>query len=394
VPGHQTQVLSPERVFFGGHLSDPDPEIAKAWLQLSYLPEWLGAPHVEQGKDGPENEFAIRVQNPEPLRASLPWADLEFRSWSGQRRSARELHIHHEASIAIEFHSPVRYTELQNHYGRTLQDLITLATGVPNAVLDVNVKPDGGGVVESQDPRGVLEVVYDRTFAPHDLPARPHPQDFLFRAADIADRLSEALAAWFEVRDALDAVLDLYFSTRYATRLFLQTRFLNVAQAVEVYHARRLSSDVIEKPAHRKRLKDILAAAPTEHRDWLVDALAYSNAKRLSARVQELLEREWLVMEPLVPDRPAFVKAVVDTRNYFTHWSKGRAIPPPAEIFILSERLAVLLQSSFLGELGFPPDRRRSIFGGNRNYIWLHGQLQSATARTKSRKHVVSTPSV
>jgi len=65
---------------------------------------------------------------------------------------------------------------------------------------------------------------------------------------------------------------------------------------------------------------------------------------------------------------------VVDTRNYFTHWSANDESAPVergADLFHLTSRLIALLELILLREIGFPEKSQASAEVMRRRVSWL-----------------------
>jgi len=74
---------------------------------------------------------------------------------------------------------------------------------------------------------------------------------------------------------------------------------------------------------HAKRLEEIIKAAPSQHKEWLKNKLAYSNEPSLRKRLKEIFnEIRDVIPKEIFPDEEYFIGKVVDTRNYLTHYDK------------------------------------------------------------------------
>lgn len=183
--------------------------------------------------------------------------------------------------------------------------------------------------------------------------------EILFSLKDIEGLEETCLGNWFAKAEWLDPVYALYFGTLYNPSKYLDFNFLALIQALEAYH-RRASIETDKAPAeHEARLTAIINAAPAEHRDWLVQKLQFSNELSLRRRLKSLFAQFSFVMDELVPDCKSLIGAICDNRNYLTHYTaslRGRAVSG-ARLLFMVESLKLLLQASFLHELGFADDR-------------------------------------
>ena len=183
--------------------------------------------------------------------------------------------------------------------------------------------------------------------------------EMLFSLKDIEGLEETCLRNWFAKAEWLDPVCALYFGTLYNPSKYLDFNFLALVQALEAYH-RRASVETDKAPAeHEARLAAIMEVAPAEHRDWLTEKLQFSNELSLRRRLKGLFARFAYVIDELVPDRKSLIGAICDNRNYLTHYTaslRGRAFAG-AQLLFMVESLKLLLQASFLHEVGFADDR-------------------------------------
>src|SRR6266508_4610302 len=83
--------------------------------------------------------------------------------------------------------------------------------------------------------------------------------------------------------------MNLYFGTLYNPNLYIDVRFLALAQALETYDFRRRDLTDVPPAEHAQRLEEILAKTPERHREWLKKKLANSNLLTLRRRVRGVL---------------------------------------------------------------------------------------------------------
>jgi hypothetical protein len=255
--------------------------------------------------------------------------------------------------------------EVRHSSGDTLEDFmrttsrfehfLTLATG--SLVRAGRIK----ALVKTIEPAVTIDILYQpvRKAMGSEL-AR---DEMIFSLKDIEGLEETCLGNWFAKAEWLDPVCALYFGTLYNPSKYLDLNFLALIQALEAYH-RRASVETDKAPAeHEARLAAIIEAAPAEHRDWLSEKLQFSNELSLRRRLKGLFARFAYVIDELVPDRKSLIGAICDNRNYLTHYTaslRGRALAG-ARLLFMVESLKLLLQASFLHELGFP-DNRIKVF--------------------------------
>jgi len=239
---------------------------------------------------------------------------------------------------------------------KRFQNFLSLATG--SLVWPESIK----GIVRTEEAgTGGSPIFVDLLYQPAGNITRPNlvrPKEALFTLPEIAGREAECFNNWFAKAAWLDPVYDLYFGTLYNPSTYLDLNFLTLAQALEAYH-RRSSSETDKPPnEHEERMKVVLEAVPTEHREWLNKQLEYSNELSFRRRLKKLFAQFSYVLDELVPDRNGTIDAICTSRNYLTHYDqklKPREATG-AKLLYLVEVLKVVLQCCFLKELGLPDD--------------------------------------
>ncbi len=56
---------------------------------------------------------------------------------------------------------------------------------------------------------------------------------------------------------------------------FMETKFLNIVQALEIYHRRMIEDTIKLKTEFQSKLEPILEGLSEIHKKWLIDKLAY-----------------------------------------------------------------------------------------------------------------------
>lgn len=189
----------------------------------------------------------------------------------------------------------------------------------------------------------------------------------LFTLHDLPGGLDRALGTWFERAEVLDPVYQLYLGTVYNPNAFLEQRFLNLVQALEAYHRRAMPTTDLPEEEHERRKEEILSAVP-DHYQWLEGKLWYSNEPGLGKRLKDIIRKYPESAFPITgsnsDERGKFVRKVVDTRNYRTHFDEsleGRTARGE-ELYRISEKVKRLMEMSLMGEIGFGDDEiRKSV---------------------------------
>lgn len=217
-------------------------------------------------------------------------------------------------------------------------------------------------VIERKSDHGNREYEVKVLFAPAVRSSEGSPMSGsrspLFTFAEVEQTFGRLLGRWFDSYQKADAAFNLYFAAKSGPDLYLTNRFLMMAQAAETLHRRTFEQKGPLSDADFSELTAILEnAVPQKYGNWLKAKLRYGNepflAKRLNALVDEIAQ---VFVNQLKPH--AFVSAIVDTRNYLTHYDAalhGRA-KHGDEFYALYRVLEILVRLRLAMLCGFSAD--------------------------------------
>lgn len=196
------------------------------------------------------------------------------------------------------------------------------------------------------------------------------PLKMLFNLREIKGEFSNILKTWFERKELLEPIINLYFGTQYNSQIYLEQKFLNLVQAVESYHRRTRKNIEIEESEHQKRIATILNSVADEHKDWLEGRLSYSNEPILRKRLKELVNDCAEILRLNSNQRDSFIYKVCTTRNYFTHYDKsleGKAAKA-IELIDICNKLEKIIRFNLLIEIGFTKESAKGLMDKLYNY--------------------------
>ena len=158
--------------------------------------------------------------------------------------------------------------------------------------------------------------------------------------------------------EAIRPVIDLYIGNIYNQHSYLEHRFLSFIQALESYHRRsNFSNTYMKKENYNKVLNNLIKCIPKEvigdFRQSMKSRFKYLNEYSLKKRLDEIINKFNTLLGNFIPKD--FSKEVKDIRNYLTHYDKQsiKTIPSREKLFILSEKLQIILEICLLHEIGF-----------------------------------------
>lgn len=178
--------------------------------------------------------------------------------------------------------------------------------------------------------------------------------EFLFSLEELRQA---NFSMWAEVATKLEPIIELYIDSLYNEKLSTSRHFLNMIQALETYHSRRIASSLSD---FKKRVEKIIEVrhidARDRDRDFLLKGCEKQRHVTLKNRLTDLYLAEFRFFFYTGNIREKdFPQTMTDTRNYYTHYNpnlEGKALKGQNLVhafYILQNMLEFYL----LKELGF-----------------------------------------
>lgn len=370
--GIETSVYRPDVVLIGKAFA-PGEEVSldEVSITASDLNTWTGTSgtHVHMDVDeDPDTglavlkELHIRYQPVPKTEIPLPNGDImsiEFSFNTEGLGGAERVGLTEQAALRLRFGCRITISDALAAVGR-LRNFLSLAVGRPVTVISVHGYQEEHVNPVSRRPEPI-ELLWRLPHNP-ELPSRRRlSQEMLFTFREAEPQLPEVLANWFAHQDALRPVFSLFFGIRHHANMYVDVRFLLLAQALETYDFRRRDPYELPKAEHRTRRRHLIDAAPEAWREWVRRKLI-DNYLPLDRRIRDVLAESPTVSARLVgsssEEVDAFVAAFKNSRNYYTHYTpqlEAKAAKGAALLLLVSQ-LEALVETALLRELGFSED--------------------------------------
>lgn len=100
--------------------------------------------------------------------------------------------------------------------------------------------------------------------------------------------------------------------------------------------------------------------------------LTYFNELSLRKRLKELVADHGPEIDLLIQDKNRFIKRVVATRNYYTHYEAASTmdVVPVERLHVLSDQMQFVLELCLLAELGLKGETIRNLVRRYSRYQW------------------------
>lgn len=188
----------------------------------------------------------------------------------------------------------------------------------------------------------------------------------LFRFSDIRENAEHVFNKWLSTYSVIRPSLGLYFSAVSGDHKYLDGKFLALAQGLETYHRRTSNETAREESEFRSMVASLLWSCPKQNRRWLRGRLLHGNEINLGQRIKRIIEpyKSFLGNSK---QRNKFIRGVVNTRNYLTHYSERleKDAAKGSELWGLCQKMEAVFQLHLLQQLGFEESDIQRILSNN-----------------------------
>lgn len=351
-------------ILFMGHHFDTveDINFSNLTIEYKFLQEWIEKSGFDVNrKINSNNPCFIQYKFPERIILDLDNFKIEiYHGINISETGNFEMNLKQKAFIEIILNKPTPFFELRDDVCYHIQNFLSL--GISEAISPLSITGDiefKNEIYEDETyykPVDIYYTVKNRILQEDNF----YSGDMLFTLTDIADNFEESLKNWFNNREDLKSVYDLYFGTLNNSYMYPEHSFLSLIQALDSYHQRKYPGKYMSQNKYRKVRRLLIENIPdylTEsHRKSLEDRISTGYYFSLQARLEELFDDFESLFSLFIKDKDEFIEDVKVTRNYYTHYSKRleKRAKKGEELLILTEKLKIIIEICFLKELNLP----------------------------------------
>jgi hypothetical protein len=305
------------------------PVVRSVLLKVEHFHRWLGAKLLESGKmiDGKKAWFIPKHED-----LVYPITDgihLRICQHTGQSSSADGFKFTPDCQLWLTFENPRSLEEVTGRWVHWVVHFLSLLIGTSVRCEEITVSALdlfslGDSLEDAATWFSSRGTILGRTGTKHRVRiSDPDTHSMLAPFASVKDQLGEMLRRWQEAGDRLEPVLGLFSAVVLHHSLYSSAEFLFLIQALEVYHARsgKFESTQIPSDEHRKRVKAVVATAPSELREWLERKVQSGNYKHLDERLLEVFRMYQKDASKLFGDFENIAGRIAYTRNHLTHYN-------------------------------------------------------------------------
>jgi len=381
----QKRILSIRQVFIGAHFANYK-EILFKRIIMKYmdLDNWSELTSFAYWRDKlNRNKFIIEYQCSKYIKANISpeYTISVVTEPIITKQYPRKFEIKNQPFILIESSSEKSFEDffiIIKHF----QYFFSLSILEPVYPVVINGEMDKNNIYkEGADHHNIVEILpIELYYKMHHIKRRSEgipKYRMLFNLKDVEYIFELILINWFNKIDKLNSCLNLYFSILYNPYLFIESEFINVITALEIYHRRFLSNKELPEDVFNQRISEIINSVENKYEKWLKRKLKFANEPNLERRLRDIIDRNNSIISIILGDRDEvarFINNAVATRNYFTHYDKrleNKSVKGD-ELIELTEKLKIIIEICFLIELGFEVKDIEELFSRNLKYHRKH----------------------
>ena len=357
-PGESTAIRSSRlhcgRLIEGMQLSSPDERFSKWRVDIPFLEEWLGETPFKSHFDHDLGTVRLECIRQQDYEFAVAAAQLAVRLVHSVQPPALPFGcspaIKHRTRVELRSVEALPLDQLTKRSSEVVE-LFAMLFGGP--VLSRQVKLHRDGI---DDVSGLL--FYPRHAAPKQKYDR---LDFLIRHEHIQGQFGSIVEKWLSAPEPFRRARRMLASSDAKPSKFIELRFLPLVHAAELLSNGSRHGTIVAKSEYKGLCQRMLDSLPTglasELIESITNSLGHANSRNLKRKLVAMLGQfEEATSDLFCVAKETFVKAIVDTRNHFTHYStkQGHKILQGADLHWAIQKLMLMLRVFVLANTGVP----------------------------------------
>jgi hypothetical protein len=361
--GLESATYNAQFIILGAHILEKDTSLINS-VRVSYdhMEEWMGIYGHEIKEPYNMDSYEISFKKPEDIIFQLSeningritfWNNLPY-------LNEADVQLKQQNLIKLDFTVPISFTELIQIVWK-FQRFLTLMTQQKVRIrwyyIYSSSIPSRNQSIDQSSTAKEIKVFYRQSDYKYDVDGRFH---YLLNFSTFQSQFEQVLKLWFKADIDLNPIVDILYTNIGSTNEYIHNSFLNLVQAVEAYHRRKMQNTQELKTENVLLTERLLAHIPEgDDKDWLTQKLAYSYEPGLRKRLKELFDLNKSIIftnsEGESKKISKLIEAIVNKRNYLTHYDESSASVNNDVLKMLkyTNVLRSLLVIIILRELGF-----------------------------------------
>jgi len=380
MPGIANETWTSNLMVIGAHITSSDePIFPKCYFRFNEIETWLKHNPFTATYDTDAKTLNVFAEKPRemPFACHAEFEVSTVGSLYSDNKPDTRFVIDVVSQMAI---TPPEPRSLNWHLNRAarLQELASLCTGHYLPLTSFELRgPDvelGGGGTQASEVHLYARLIHGESgvaaTTKRHMPIVTGPELIRFNP--------QAVQQWFDQSEAFDPALRLFFTITAERQMFTNIRLLLAIQALEVFH-RRTGGDTVMPEAEFPSFADgMMAAIPAnanpDMREKLESLYRFANEPSLKQRLRAIVAS----LTQAFGEAPAgfngkFLRKLVDTRNYYTHFSaelSERTLDGEG-MYWATRRVILLLTLLFLQRIGLAAADIKPLLERHREFAQL-----------------------
>lgn len=343
---------------------------SKMYIDFGEIIEWTDLCYFnwDNDYDSEPVEYQLKwIYKPESVISIRDGLSLKIAPRLGSQKmivKEKEMTVKQSVQIVLDYRKPEKFEIILEDI-RTLNSLLTLAMNRAVYIDEIYYAHESNWIEEYKHIREMKMYMGDFREGRH---SHGSWWEYLFELKDLTSNQNECFNNWYKKYDRLQPVIELYESAYNFQGISGEILFLNLAQALETYHARFISNKFSEyETMVENKLRDIYkipSGMEINGHAAKVKAIMIAqdrkNVIHLKSRLGYLFLGDWkIVFEFLDYSMEEFIQKTLDSRNYYTHYAieKKDKVFPKEELPYVNGILMGILQFYILKEIGIDEEK-------------------------------------
>jgi hypothetical protein len=356
--------LNAHQILKGLHVRDAETSVFRsARISFRGLEAWMHIYGFDIKGESDSQNYEIVYKRPSDLTFELPENTNGALSFWNSRPyfPGPEIKLLQDNYLRLDFEQPQSF-EIISKLAWKFQRLLTLLIWQKTTIkwFFMEVDPKVGAQPNLED-----EVISNEVQVFHRQASFGSEEDeiHLFPFHSILPSLEIMITRWYQLEEDIRPIIDILYTNIGASNEYVQNNFLNMVQAVEAYHRRRLQDTVGLKKANSAQVMRILNLISDDmDKEWLRPRLDFSYEPSLRNRLKTLFEDHGdVIVVDLKENKKGLgilINFIVEKRNYFTHYdpSLEKKDVDIGKLIQCVDVLKMLLTVLLLKEMGLTED--------------------------------------
>lgn len=294
------------------------------------------------------NKTAIAVNYSKPENLLFDYfmgcnGSIEFHNSVSLEIKGNKTEIEEQCSVTLNYDESRHFKDiLMDTY--VFNGFITLMTFEQSYLLTINLSDPA--YLKEGKVKLIQCIYHNPSFSPKYKIRRKG--EYLIEYKTIKNDFPLLIASWYKKYHEINPVFSLMLYSFEDKFKFSEDKFMDIVRAIETFHRRTTTCTKIPVSEYKSLISRVLNKVDDSDRKWLIknNSLTYANELSLKQRLLDLIKNyanPYLLKQ--IPNQKRFCVQVVDSRNYYTHYSpeKEKVALKGKDLFDLNQKLKSLL---------------------------------------------------